>query len=288
MRKFIEEYKPDIIIGTGGYICGPVFWSIKNKKIPTVLHESNAYPGATVKMLAKKVDKVLVSFEAAKSKLKKIKQVVVTGTPTNIKKLSLTDEQKQDIKEQLGFKRELPLVLIFGGSQGAKAINNALLEIFKQKLNSDYQIIFATGPKQYDDYKMELNKNGINIDYIPLTKVVPYIYNMEEVMNASDLIISRSGAMTVTEVSLLGKPAIFIPLPSNGANRQEDNARVLEKVGAAKVILNRDLTAEKLNGDIKSIVNNKEILNKMGTQAETIAVKNTEEVIYREIIKCLK
>ena len=288
VKKFIKEYKPDIIIGTGGYICGPVFWSVKKLKIPTILHESNAFPGATVKLLAGKVDEVLVSFEDTKRLLKKAKKVVVTGTPTNIKNLNLTNIQKEEIKEQLGFKKELPLVLIFGGSQGARTINTALLEIFKRKSNSNYQIIFATGPKQYDDVKIELNKNGINIEYIPLTKVVPYIYNMEEVMNASDLIICRSGAMTVTEISLLGKPAIFIPLPSNGANRQEDNARVLEKIGAATVILDKDLTVESLSNEINTIINDKQVLTKMGNNAQTIAIKNTQEVIYKEIIKCLK
>ena len=110
---------------------------------------------------------------------------------------------------------------------------------------------------------------------------------MEEVMNAADLIVCRSGAMTVTEISLLGKPAIFIPFPYATENHQEYNAKVLSDIGAAKLILDKDLTVDSLNNAIKSIVNNKEILIKMGNKAESIAVKNTEEVIYKEIIKCL-
>jgi len=287
-KQFIEEYRPDIVIGTGGYICGPVFLSATKLKIPTILHESNAFPGVAVKLLSKKVDEVLVSFEDAKKRLKKAKKVVVTGTPTNIKNLKLPEEEKNKVKKNLGIRLDLPLILVFGGSQGAKSINESLLEIFKQKLNSNYQIIFATGPKQYDDYKVELSKNGLNIDYILNTKIVPYIYNMEEIMNVSDLIICRSGAMTVTEISLLGKPAIFIPFPFATENHQEYNAKVLENIDAAKIILDKDLTAQKLSDTINNIINDKNILDKMSKNSESIAIKNTEDVIYKEIIKCLK
>ncbi len=284
-KKIIDEFKPDVVIGTGGYICGPVFSAAVSRKIPTVLHESNAYPGKAVKMFAKDVDKVLVGFEEAKELLDNAKDVVVTGTPTKIKKRYYTDEEIEKIKNELGIKNNLPIVLIFGGSQGAQKINEAVEEIIKKEINETYQIIWATGPKQYDIIKEKISNK---INNLKNTKIVPYIYNMEELMNISDLLVCRSGAMTITEISIVGKPAIFIPLPSHSANRQEDNAKVLEKLGAAKIILNEELTYNNLAKEIDEIINDKETLEKMGIKARTIAPSNVESKIYKEIKKVVR
>ena len=287
-KKIIDEFKPDIVIGTGGYICGPVFSAAISRKIPTVLHESNAYPGKAVKMFAKNVDKVLVGFEEAKNRLTEAKDVVVTGTPTKIKKLNISESQKEEIKNKLGIKNNLPIVLVFGGSQGAQKINEAVEKIIQNKINEKYQIIWATGPKQYDIIKEKLEKNNININNLKNSKILPYIYNMEEILNISDLVICRSGAMTITEITIVGKPAIFIPLPSNLANRQEDNARVLEKIGAAKIIINDELDYKKLAEEIDDIIGNKSELEEMGRLANRLAPVNVEEKIYEEIKKILK
>ena len=142
-KKIIDEFKPDVVIGTGGYICGPVFSAAISRKIPTVLHESNAYPGKAVKMFAKNVDKVLVGFEEAKNRLTEAKDVVVTGTPTKIKKLNISESQKEEIKNKLGIKNNLPIVLVFGGSQGAQKINEAVEKIIQNKINEKYQIILS-------------------------------------------------------------------------------------------------------------------------------------------------
>ena len=125
-KKIVEEFKPDLVIGTGGYICGAVITAASKKKIPTVLHESNAYPGLAIRMLAKKVDTILVGFEEAKPYLNKAKKIVVTGTPTKMKGIKLTEEQKNQIKLSLNLNIDLPIVLVFGGSQGARVINNAM------------------------------------------------------------------------------------------------------------------------------------------------------------------
>ena len=284
VEMFFDEFKPDIVIGTGGYICGPVFSVALKRNIPTMLHESNAYPGRAVKMFSKKVDTILVGFEETKKLLKGAKRVVFTGTPTKTKKISVSNERKQEIYKEYGIKENLPIVLIFGGSQGAKKINDTVLEIIKNKINEKYQIIWATGPKQYDVIKENLNNENININNIKNTKIVPYIYNMEELMNLSDLLVCRSGAMTITEIAIVGKPAIFIPLPSRGANRQEDNARVLEKLGAAKVILNDKLTVENLSQNINEIINDKEELSEMGRMATKIAPEEVEKKILDEVI----
>ena len=288
VKKFIDEFKPDVVIGTGGYICGPVFCAANAKKIPTILHESNAYPGKAVKMFAKKADKVLVGFEEAKSKLPKSKNVVVTGTPTKIKKLNISDEKKKQLLVQLGLNVDLPIVLIFGGSQGAQKINEAVSNLIIKNQVSNYQLIWATGPKQFDIVKEKLKVNNLNIDNIKNAKIVPYIYNMEELINICDLVVCRSGAMTITEIAIVQKPAIFIPLPSVRANRQEDNARVLEKLNAAKVILNSELNNNNLNECINEMISDRDKLIKMGKNAVAIAIKDVEEKIYEEIKKIVK
>lgn len=288
VTKIFNEFKPNLVIGTGGYICGPVFYVATSKKIPTVLHESNAYPGKTVKMFSKKVDAVLVGFEDTKSKLEGCKKVVVTGTPTKIKKLSISKIKRKEILEGLGIRNTLPVVLIFGGSQGAQKINEAVTDLIKQKKNEKYQIIWATGTKQFDIVKENFEKENIYINSIKNVKIIPYIYNMEELMNVADLIVCRSGAMTITEISIVGKPAIFIPLPSISANRQEDNALVLKKIGAAKMILNNEVNGTNLSEEIDDIIYDKLELEEMGKMAEKIVPLNVEDKIYSEIEKILK
>lgn len=288
VKKFIDEFKPDIVIGTGGYICGPVFAAANSRKIPTVLHESNAYPGRAVKLFAKKADVVFVGFEEAKNNLKNAKKVIVTGTPTKIKKMDINKSQRLHILNSLGLNDILPTVLVFGGSQGAQRINETLCDILIKKQNKKYQLIWATGPKQFDIVKSKLENNNLDIANIKNAKILPYIYNMEELINISDLVVCRSGAMTITELAIVEKPAIFVPLPSVGANRQEDNARVMEKLNSAKVILNADINAEILNIDIEEMIFNMDMLNEMGKNANKIAVKNVEDKIYNEIKNILK
>lgn len=283
VKKFIDEFKPDVVIGTGGYICGPVFAAANSRKIPTFLHESNAYPGRAVKMFAKKAKKVFVGFEEAKNKLSSLNNVIVTGTPTKIRKIDISNEKKNSILNEYNLSLDKPIILIFGGSQGARKINESIVELLKNKLNSTYQLIWATGPKQYDLIKRDLANYDLDIEHIKNAKIMPYIYNMEELINLSDLIVCRSGAMTITEIAIVEKPAIFIPLPSVGANRQEDNARVLEKLGSAKVILNSELNSEILNKYINEMIFDKNKLIEMGKNAGKIAIKDVEEKIYKEI-----
>ena len=287
VKKIFSEIKPDVVIGTGGYICGPVFSVATSQKIPCLLHESNAYPGKAVKMYARKVDKVLVGFEDTKNKLKECKKVVWTGTPTKIKKVDISEGRKKEILKDLGIKENLPIVLAFGGSQGAQKINMAFIDLIKNYKNDKYQIIWATGPKQFDVVKEEFEKSGINISNIKNVKILSYIYNMEELMNISDLLVCRSGAMTITEVSIVGKPAIFVPLPSMSANRQIDNALVLKKIGAARIIKNEEINGKNLSEEINSIIDDQKELYEMGKFANTIAPRDVEEKIYNEIKSCI-
>ena len=287
-RKIIQKFKPDVIVGAGGYICGPVVWAAKKENIPVVLHESNAFPGKAVKFLAKKADTVLISFEEARSRITNARNIVFTGTPVKIEKKEYTKEERKTILHTGGLKENLPTILIFGGSQGAQKINEAVIGILENKLNKDYQIIWATGPKQYNIIKEELSKKNIDIDNIQNAKILPYIYNMEEIMNVSNVIVARSGAMTITEISNLGKPSILVPLPNVSQDHQLYNAKVLENVGAAQIILNNELTKDNLNDEIEKIIKNPELMKKMEEKALSKSVKNVQEKIYKEISKVIK
>ena len=253
-KKILKEFKPDIVIGTGGYICVSVCMAASQLKIPIILHESNAFPGVAVKVMAKKADEILLGFEEAKERISNARKIVVTGTPTKVNSNRLSDEQKYNLKQEMKLKQDLPVVLFFGGSQGAQSINNAILGIIENKLNEKYQIVWAVGPGNYDEVKEKLRIKNIDIDNIENTKILPYIYNMQEVMEMSDLVVCRSGAMTITEIATIGKTAIFIPYPFATENHQEYNAKVLEKVGAAKIILDKELNFTKLNNTINNIV----------------------------------
>lgn len=287
-RKIVKEFKPDIVIGTGGYICGAVLSAAQKEKIPTLLHESNAFPGKAIKMLAKKTNTILVSFKDAIPRIKNGKNIVYTGTPVKIKKKEYSINEKTKIIKDLGLSGTKPIVLIFGGSQGAKKINEAVIQILKNKANKNYQMVWATGPKQYDDMKEELENSHIHMARIENVKIMPYIYNMEEVMNVVDVIVSRSGAMTITEISNLGKPSILIPLPNVSHNHQLYNAQVLEKENATKIILNDELEGSILNNAIEEIVTNPKKCEEMGKNAFNVATQNVEEKIYQEISKLVK
>ena len=284
-KGILQEFGPDVVVGTGGYICVPVVLAAKKLGIPVVLHESNAFPGIAVKLFKKKADAILVGFENAKERLKDAKNVIVTGNPIKIKKLNLTEQEKTKIKGELGVSGNKPVVLVFGGSQGARSINRSFIEIIVNKKNKDYQIIWAAGPEQYEKIKEKLDEVNVDIENIKDVKIVPYIYNMEEVMNACDLVVCRSGAMTITEISVTGKPAIFIPFPFATENHQEYNARVLEGVGAAKIILDKELNSEILSRTITSIIENEDTMREMSKNAEKVAIPNVEDRIYEEIRK---
>ena len=284
-KKIVKEFKPDIVIGTGGYICGATVLAAKANKVPVLLHESNAFPGMAIKMLAKKADTILVSFKDAIERIPNCKNVVFTGTPVKVKKRNYSINEKLKIINSVGLNKAKPIILIFGGSQGAQKINEALIEIIEQKKNKNYQIIWATGPKQFEIIKLELQKKDININDISNCKILPYIYNMEEIENIADVVVARSGAMTITEIANLSKPSILIPLPNVSNDHQMYNAKVLEKVGAAKIIKNNELTGSLLNSEIEKIVLDKEKCLKMGENAYKVSNKNVEEKIYREIDK---
>ena len=178
--------------------------------------------------------------------------------------------------------------IIFGGSQGAQRINETITDLIINKYNKNYQLIWATGPKQFEIVKAKLKENNLDIENIENAKILPYIYNMEELINICDLVVCRSGAMTITEISNLGKPSILIPLPNVSQDHQLYNAKVLENVGAAKIILNNELKKENLEEEIEKIIKTPKLMQDMEEKALSKSVKNVQEKIYKEIEKLVR
>ncbi len=275
-KKIIDEEKPDLVIGTGGYVTAPLMIAGLKKKIPTAIHESNALPGKTTIWLSKKVDLIALGFDDAKKRVPDAKNAVFTGNPTKIE-VSLS---KDEMKKKLGIKGKM--VLVFGGSQGAKKINDTMVEFINENKQLGYEVIYATGPKNYDDVISEINVENKNF------KIEKYIYNMNEVMRAADLVVCRSGALTVTEIAVVGVPAIMIPFPFAAENHQYFNAKTLENVGAGIIIEEKDLTKEKLEKAIEDIIFDDEKLEAMAKNAKSVGDNKALERIEKELEKIVK
>ncbi len=278
--RIIKEFRPDVVIGTGGYVCAPVVKAANSKKIPTLIHEQNVFPGLAIKMLAGKADVTAISFEETRTMMK-AKNMVLTGNPL---RPDLLHEHDSDVvRAEYGFDLK-PIALMFGGSLGAEKMNDALVDMLSQDTVKECNLIAATGEKHYESIVKRLAENGVNLDKIKNVKVVPYIYNMEEIFGASDLVVGRAGAITVSEITAMGKAAVLIPSPYVAHNHQEYNARYLEKNGAAKVVLERELSGEKLAEEINSIIKDKPALKKMQESSKAIGITDACETIY----KCVK
>jgi UDP-N-acetylglucosamine--N-acetylmuramyl-(pentapeptide) pyrophosphoryl-undecaprenol N-acetylglucosamine transferase len=285
-KDILKEFNPDIIIGTGGYICGPVMQAAKKLKIPYFLHESNAFPGVSVKLLAKKAKCVMIGFEDAKSRLNPKANVTYTGTPAKFSEEDIIKLDRDECLRKLKLDNiDKKIVLVTCGSQGAKAINEVVLSMIKKYQNENIYFILVTGDKNYDevlkikaDAEKEIGKSLDN--YL---KVEKFIFNMDEMYKVADMCVTRAGAMTISELSLAHKPSILIPLPTAAENHQFFNAKVLENVNAAKIIEQKYLTEDKLNETILEIISNDNI-EKMGKNASKVIVHDVEDKIYN----CIK
>ena len=218
------------------------------------------YPGMAVKMVDGKVDKILLGFDKAKEYLKHKENTMFVGNPTSINKIEITKERKKEILNDLGLDENIPTIIVTGGSQGAQKLNESILELIAitkgKELGSDFQIIFSTGKKHYDSI---IKDKTINNESIRGLKVMPYIFNMEEILNICDMSICRSGAMTVTELLKVQIPAIFIPLPTRNQNNQEANTEVFKKNDMGIVIRNDEVTGKKLYDEIMKIIKGRKI-----------------------------
>ncbi|WP_425446987.1 undecaprenyldiphospho-muramoylpentapeptide beta-N-acetylglucosaminyltransferase [Dethiothermospora halolimnae] len=261
-RKIIKKYSPNIVIGTGGYVCGPLVLMASLKGVPTLIHEQNALPGVTNRILSRFVDQVAGSFDESKKYFKDNSKVTITGNPI---RESILEIDKKEAYKKLKVDPNKKLVLVFGGSGGQQSLNDAMIETIKNHINNKLiQILHVTGKRHYDKFMNNLKKNDIDISSNNNIIIVPYLFQMPEAESISDLIITSGGAISIAEITAIGIPSIIVPKAYTTDNHQEFNARALEKSGASKMILEKDLNGQKLSDMIDSLLNDH---NKLGSMA---------------------
>ena len=278
-RKILKEIAPDVVIGTGGYVSGPVLREAAKLGIKTAIHEQNAYPGVTTKMLAPNVDAVMLAMPEAQKYLKLNKKPIITGNPVRRELLNITREQA---REKLGISNDIPVLLSFGGSLGAMKVNQAVASLIKWHNNTDkFYHIHATGKIGYNDFVENFKdiKLSQNID------IREYINDMDVCMAAADLVICRAGAITLSELLACGKPSVLIPSPYVAENHQFHNAMTLKRVGAAEIIEEKELTCEKLIQVVENLIENKPKLGLMSEAAKKASIIGANERIYEIIMQ---
>lgn len=280
--RLIKKLRPDVVIGTGGYVCGPVLYVAAKKGIPTLIHESNAFPGITNRLLERYVNCVAISFKDAAKYFKSKEKLVHTGNPV---RQELLNTNREAVLNKLDIVEGKPLLVAMGGSRGARKINETVVEMLNTRFKGEFNLIFATGESQFDDIKLSV---CLDENYKRMVKVVPYIYDVGQVYAASDLMICRAGAITISELQTMGIPSILIPSPYVTANHQEHNARSLEKDGGAVVILENELTADILYNSIIKLISNNDVLSKMAVDATKNRIIDSAEKIYSQVEKICK
>ena len=280
-KKIIAEFKPDICIGTGGYVSGPVIRTAAKMGIPCIIHEQNAYPGITNKMLAKSVKKVMLAVPDAKKYFDKNADFVITGNPV---RQEILTAKKEESRKELGLDNR-PVVLSFGGSLGARKINEAVADLVARSgIDGRYQHIHAYG--SYGDWFPQLvEEKGTDIADCSNLDIRPYIDNMPTCMAAADLVICRAGAITLSEIQAMGKPAILIPSPNVAENHQYHNAMALVNAGAADIIEEKDLTGAALMRKTDKMLLNPEKLEKYSENSRKMAITDANERIYSVVKK---
>ncbi len=275
-KKIIKDFKPDVVVGFGGYISGPVVRAAQKLKIPTAIHEQNAYPGVANKALARRADKVMLTTEAAADRMTCKNAPVITGLPV---RAELLEADRDFSRAELGIADDTPLILSMGGSLGARAINEAMVTLIAEKAkNSDCIFIHATG--QYGLWVPDkLKERGINPTSVPNVHIREYIDDMARCLSAADLVIGRAGASSLSEIEALGKASILIPSPNVAENHQYHNAMTLAQKGAAILIEEKDLTGERLISEVNTLLSDRKKLKDIGDNAKKLAINNAQERI---------
>jgi UDP-N-acetylglucosamine--N-acetylmuramyl-(pentapeptide) pyrophosphoryl-undecaprenol N-acetylglucosamine transferase len=284
--KIIKDFQPDVVIGTGGYVCGPVVLMAALLGFSTVIHEQNAYPGITNKILARFVDKVLVTFPESIKYFPAKAPCLLTGLPIRQEILRVSTEEGL---KNLNLKAQKPLILVVGGSRGARSLNVAMVGVIEEFYRSKQaQILHVTGQSDYQDTIERLKLKGISLEEDGDIILKPYIYNMQDALACADLIICRAGATTLAEITAKGIPAILIPYPYASENHQEHNARSLEKRGAAILIKDKDLTGDDLAQTLKDLLNQQNKLQAMEEASLSLGKPQALDDIINEITNISK
>ena len=282
-KEIISNFKPDIAIGTGGYAAGPVIRKAARMGIPTAIHEQNAYPGVTNKLLSKEVDYVMLTVKEALDFMDKSKfEYSVTGLPVRSNINTMT---KEKARKKLGFDDSFT-ILSFGGSLGAGCINDTMTETIKWHVKNNLKInhIHGYGGMGKDTFPQAMKSAGIPLENNRL-RITEYINDMNVCLAAADLVICRSGASTLAELEAAGKASILIPSPIVAGNHQYHNAMVLGKADAAVVIEQKDVTNEKIISEIEKLYNNPDKVESMSANAKALHLEDTNRRILDVIDK---
>lgn len=280
-KQILRQFKPDIVIGTGGYVSGPIVYMAAKQGIPTLIHEQNAFPGVTTKLLSKKVDKVLLGAEGAKKYMKMPEKCTVVGNPVR-ESILLAD--RESARKHYDMEEDTLCILSFGGSLGAKTLNYQCAKLMEWHAKGKKKVkhIHATG--QYGvEYLPELLKEaGVDKDH-PNLDIRTYIDDMDRCLAACDLVISRSGAISVSEIAVAGKASVLIPSPNVTANHQYYNAKELADVGGAILIEEKELKDDSLPKVVEALYNDRTKIKALEAGATKIAIFDTNERIYKII-----
>jgi len=278
-KKIMRAFGADVVIGTGGFVSFPVIYAGHKIGAKCYLHEENAFPGLANRTLERYVNKLTLGFEAAKKFFKQPEKLVVTGNPVRSALLKI---RKDEARKELGIDPDDFVILSFGGSLGADRINEVVYENMKE-LNGKkgFTLLFGTGRKYYDGVAARMKEEG----FTPAenVRVKPYLEEMDLYLGAADLVICRSGAVTVAETGALGKASIFVPSPNVTGNHQYYNAKAVADRGGAVLIEEKDLTAALLSEQIRRFSEDREALREMGRKAKELAPGNVEETIMNVI-----
>ena len=273
----------DLVIGTGGFVCGPITFMAALHNVPACIQEQNAMPGVTNKILSRFVKKVFLGYDEARKYFSGSAEYVYTGNPI---RTEILNNKREDAYKELGLDPEKKTVLVFGGSRGAKSINKAMLEAeLELSGRNDVQVLHATGDVNYEAYMEEITKRGGVKENIIIK---PYLHNMPVALAAADLAVCRAGAIGLAEITAKGIPSVLIPYPFATANHQEFNARAVEAAGAAKVILDKEMTGEKILEAIENLLVHDEELTAMAEAAKKLGKPQAAEDIAKQALALLK
>lgn len=285
VRRIFREFRPDAVIGMGGYASYPAMRQAAAMGIPVFVHEANAMPGLTTRMIADRADRIFVSYEESRAYYHHPERVEVVGMP--VRREFFADNGRQ-LKEKLGY-GDKKLVVSCWGSLGARDMNRAMIAFMKQAAEEKpgFVHIHATGKEAWAWMPQELEQAGVKLTDNPELELRQYIYNMPELMTAADLFISRAGASSLGEITAGGTPSVIVPSPNVTANHQEKNARVLAEKGAAVVIREADCSGELLYQTVKELLADEQRLATMSSAAKQLAVADSSERIFRTIMSTL-
>lgn len=259
-NRLVREWKPDLVIGTGGYVCGPVLFAAILRGMPTLLHESNALPGITTKLLAPFVSRIALNFEDAASRISKRARVRVTGNPV---RQSLMTVDKDAARARCRLEKNDLFVVVFFGSLGSETLNRMLTDmLLAHPEGLGFRMLFGTGLKHHEKVMTTLKGH-----VPPGVDIQPYLYEVDDVLAAADLAVCRAGAMTPGELCMLGVPSILIPSPYVADNHQEYNARSLESRGASVVVLEKFLSGALLHEQIMTLLDDRDLRRRMSAAA---------------------